>query len=145
MLPTLIAETSPEHWKYVSEGGATIVFSYGGGPSNPRFDGTVLRLRKTRIDRVVDAPIPPEGEEDDPTIQFQQKCTKRMIPQEHLPKLESIDVDRTWLDALADLREAERPFERREKDRIDATRCKGILATDLVGGDWIAVEIKVLL
>ena len=38
--------TSPSDWKYVSEGGATIVFSYA-GPPRPDFKRTVLRLRKS--------------------------------------------------------------------------------------------------
>jgi inositol-pentakisphosphate 2-kinase len=38
--------TSPSDWKYVSEGGATIVFSYV-GPPRPDFKRTVLRLRKS--------------------------------------------------------------------------------------------------
>src|SRR5258708_6482561 len=39
-------KTSPSDWKYVSEGGATIVFSYA-GPPHPDFAHTVLRLRKS--------------------------------------------------------------------------------------------------
>ena len=40
-----VGDTSPHDWKYVSEGGSTIVFSYA-GPPHPHFDGTALRLRK---------------------------------------------------------------------------------------------------
>ncbi|KAG5647307.1 hypothetical protein DXG03_000845 [Asterophora parasitica] len=139
-----VTNTLPDHWKYVSEGGATIVFSYF-GPSNPQFDGTVLRLRKTLATSVEESSFvenTTDGEQDDPMLEFQHKCMERLIPVEHLPRLEPVHIDRTWLESLAALRDAERPEDRRRRDRIDVTRTKGILATDLVGGDWVAVEIK---
>lgn len=40
-----LSTTSPKHWKYISEGGATIVFSYR-GPPHPVFSNSVVRLRK---------------------------------------------------------------------------------------------------
>ncbi|KAG8726080.1 Inositol-pentakisphosphate 2-kinase [Ceratobasidium sp. 428] len=40
-----LAATHPRHWKYISEGGATIVFSYR-GPAHPVFSHSVVRLRK---------------------------------------------------------------------------------------------------
>uniref|UniRef100_D8PUZ6 Inositol-pentakisphosphate 2-kinase n=1 Tax=Schizophyllum commune (strain H4-8 / FGSC 9210) TaxID=578458 RepID=D8PUZ6_SCHCM len=162
-----VTVTSPSDWKYVSEGGATIVFSYA-GPSNPQFDGTVLRLRKCpapmlhRASSIQDAviqeepaPITPQDptspaiitaeeleEPDDPMIEYQARCMERLIPKVHLPRMESVRVERGWLQRLRDLKDGERPPERRAKDQIDVTRRKGVLATDLVGGDTIAVEIK---
>lgn len=41
-----LSTTSPKHWKYISEGGATIVFSYR-GPPHPVFSNSVVRLRKS--------------------------------------------------------------------------------------------------
>ncbi|KAL1744337.1 inositol-pentakisphosphate 2-kinase [Schizophyllum fasciatum] len=160
-------ETAPSDWKYVSEGGATIVFSYA-GPPNPQFDGTVLRLRKCpapilhRVSSIQDAvvqeepaPMNPQAppspavitveeleEPDDPMIEYQARCMERLIPRVHLPRMESVRVERAWLERLRALKDAERPPERRAKDQIDVTRRKGVLATDLVGGDTIAVEIK---
>ena len=158
---TDIADTLPQDWKYVSEGGATIVFSYT-GPPNPRFDETVLRLRKSTVPALAAPTLPshasdldgstwvpdaglvtPEDEPDDPMIEYQQKCMERLIPREHLPRLESVRVDGPWLEALAALHELARPVDRREKDQIDVLRRKGVLATDLVGGEGLAVEIKV--
>ncbi|KAI4524645.1 hypothetical protein K525DRAFT_193558 [Schizophyllum commune Loenen D] len=162
-----VTVTSPSDWKYVSEGGATIVFSYA-GPPNPQFDGTVLRLRKCpapmlhRASSIQDAVIQEEPapmasqdstspaiitaeeleEPDDPMIEYQARCMERLIPKVHLPRMESVRVERSWLERLRDLKDAERPPERRAKDQIDVTRRKGVLATDLVGGDTIAVEIK---
>jgi hypothetical protein len=40
-----LSTTHPKHWKYISEGGATIVFSYR-GPPHPVFSNSVVRLRK---------------------------------------------------------------------------------------------------
>ncbi|RDB21529.1 Inositol-pentakisphosphate 2-kinase [Hypsizygus marmoreus] len=139
-----VSDTFPEHWKYVSEGGATIVFSYN-GPLNPQFNGTVLRLRKStvpavpfRLPNLEDV----QDEPDDPMIEYQHKCMERLIPLEHLPRLESVTVNRAWLEKLIALHNADRPEDRRAKDQVDLARTKGVLATDLVGGDWLAVEIK---
>ena len=146
-----ITDTQPEDWAYVSEGGATIVFSYR-GPPNPTFDGTVLRLRKALVP--VPSAQPTSGarqhansqeveEPDDPTIEYQTKCMSRLIPSQFLPRLETVRLDEPWLEKLVELQNRHRPEIRREKDMIDLDRQKGVLATDLVGGKWIAVEIKV--
>lgn len=150
-----ITDTSPSDWRYVSEGGATIVFSYV-GPPNPEYTGTVLRLRKSaatmgayplgasrsrepspiRIDDTTDEP-------DDPMIEYQRKCMERLIPREHLARLESVRLERGWLKDLVAMHDVVRPTTRSVSDHVDLTRKKGVLATDLVGGDWLAVEIKV--
>ncbi|KAG6814553.1 hypothetical protein H0H92_000081 [Tricholoma furcatifolium] len=135
-------DTLPQHWRYVSEGGATIVFSYV-GPQNNQFDGTVLRLRKAALSiSSSENTVNSQEELDDPMIEFQHKCMERLIPLEHLPRLESVHVARDWLESLISVHDAERPEERRAKDQIDLRRKKGVLATDLVGGDWLSVEIK---
>jgi inositol-pentakisphosphate 2-kinase len=170
------ATTFPSDWKYVSEGGATIVFSYAGLP-RPEFTRTVLRLRKSvthpPLKAIQEPPDPAkewerenkegawtthsisndgaalgtdggkEEEPDDPTIEFQKCVTSLLIPQEHLPHLEPVHVQREWLQDLARLSEAQRPPERRAKDGIDQYKTKAVLATDLVGGKVMAVEIKV--
>lgn len=151
-----VTDTLPTHWKYVSEGGATIVFSYH-GPPNPEFDGTVLRLRKSivpaahKITRASDLVGQREQdlgdvheEPDDPMIEYQTTCMERLIPPEHLPRLESVHVSQAWLEDLISLHDNNRPVDRRDRDQVDLTRTKGVLATDLVGGEWLAVEIKVL-
>ncbi|KAI0723907.1 inositol-pentakisphosphate 2-kinase [Cerioporus squamosus] len=156
-----IADTSPHDWKYISEGGSTIVFSYS-GPAHPHFDGTALRLRKgpvpaheepekytqpqlaETLDLDEDAGVAEEKleEPDDPTIVFQRAVIERLVPKEHLPRLDAVHVERKWLQELADLTEPHRPLERRAKDRIDTSKRKAVLATDLVGGQGWAVEIK---
>jgi inositol-pentakisphosphate 2-kinase len=139
-----VTDTSPQDWKYVSEGGATIVFTYV-GPSHSQYHGMVLRLRKSSATSLDQAGEDREKEDepDDPSIEFQRTCMERLLPSEHLPRLESTHVNRGWLEAVAALHDAERPHERREKDHIDLSRTKAVLATDLVGGEWLAVEIKV--
>lgn len=173
------ATTSPSDWKYVSEGGATIVFSYV-GPPRPDFKRTVLRLRKSVIQpppKPIQKPLDlaeewgrkkedeveeawktylilnesaalredkeEEEEPEDPTIEFQKRVTSLLIPPKHLPRLEPVRVQRDWLQELARLSEAQRPPERRAKDAIDPLKTKAVLATDLVGGKGMAVEIKV--
>ena len=170
--------TSPSDWKYVSEGGATIVFSYV-GPPRADFTQTVLRLRKSvtqpppkpiqkPLDRAeewerkkddeleeawkahlllnegtaLEGDKEEKEEPDDPTIEFQERVTSLLIPLEHLPRLEPARVQREWLLELARLSDAQRPPERRAKDAIDFSRTKAVLATDLVGGKGMAVEIK---
>lgn len=139
-----ISSSKPEDWKYVSEGGATIVFSYI-GHSNAQFDNTVLRLRKATVPYQV---ITPDGislhdEPDDPMVEYQSKCVARLVPQDHLPRLQTVRLDRAWLESLYHLHNGRRPESRINKDGIDFSKSKGVLATDLVGGDWLAVEIKV--
>lgn len=137
--------TSPSDWSYVSEGGATIVFSYT-GPPHPAFSRTVLRLRKAPLEQLLqqDAQSGPDVEEpDDPSIEFQNRVTSLLVPSVHLPRLESVPVTASWLLDLSVLAETSRPPLRRAKDAIDIGRKKAVLATDLVGGKGWAVEIKV--
>ncbi|KAH7915302.1 inositol-pentakisphosphate 2-kinase [Hygrophoropsis aurantiaca] len=137
---TQIVQTQPQDWLYVSEGGATIVFAYA-GPPHPEFDGKVLRLRKKST--IVDATNAVKDEEpDDAMVAFQRRVISRLVPSQHLPELEFVLLDPSWLNKLAELREADRPQMRRSKDRIDSGKTKGILSTDLVGREGLAVEIK---
>lgn len=170
-IPTHVVSTSPtSDWRYVSEGGATIVFSYI-GPPHHQFDGTVLRLKKTTRPQEIShlsngnedktkakfdcSDIHPEKlgkgfddpdcecEPDDASIQFQHKVISRLLPSSHLTRLESVNVERSWLEQLSASHNNIRPLERRKVDHVDVERTRAVLATDLVGGDWIAVEIKV--
>ena len=143
-----VVHTRPSDWKYVSEGGSTIVFSYA-GPPHPKFNGTVLRLKKTSVpgstrpkNYAQSDSESGDDEKDDP-VHYQTKCMQRLIPPEYLPCLETVGLDRPWLEAMVGLHDSVRPEARREKNGIDLERKKGILATDLVGGNWLAVEIKV--
>ncbi|PSS36810.1 hypothetical protein PHLCEN_2v1354 [Hermanssonia centrifuga] len=135
--------TSPSDWRYIAEGGSSIVFFYN-GPPNPDFDATALRLRKTANDvfPVIDESVE-EEEPDDPTILFQHQVIQRLMPAEYLPRLDAVRVGKEWLEELKKLNEEIRPLERREKDGIDVRKRKAVLATDLVGGtNGFTVEIK---
>ncbi|KAG9035158.1 Inositol-pentakisphosphate 2-kinase [Serendipita sp. 407] len=137
--PTTTAVTD---WAYVSEGGATMVFSYV-GQKHPTFTHRVLRVRKVALghyDEVDDEEA--KEEPDDPSIAFQNSVIALLLPTDHLPKLESVHVNRQWLKELALSATNKRPELRRLKDDIDLTRKKAVLATDLVGGRGWAVEIK---
>ncbi|KAK0239604.1 inositol-pentakisphosphate 2-kinase [Armillaria nabsnona] len=141
-----ITATLPSHWKYISEGGATIVFSYV-GPPNPDFDGMVLRLRKSGVqtpvlEKQAFGTVAEEEEPDDSSIVFQETCMKRLIPSVHLPKLQSVQVEKAWLEVLSQAHQQDRPLQRTASGGIDTTKNKAVLATDLVGGSGLAVEIK---
>ena len=139
-----VTSTALTHWKYISEGGSSIVFSYT-GPSSAEFDRTALRLRKAPHGALME-PLSDDqqiaGDPDDPTIVFQCEVIERLLPEEFLPRLEAVHVSRMWLEGLAQLTEEKRPAERRAKDAIDTRKRKAVLATDLVGGKGFAVEIK---
>lgn len=143
-MATSVTTTAPEHWRYIAEGGASIVFSYC-GPAHPTFTGTALRLRKVPNDSSLDqtAPTGDQIEQDDPSISFQQRVIQRLIPLAHLPHLRSVHVSQEWLEELKRWTEEARPIERRTRDGIDVSRATALLVTDLVGGDALAVEIKV--
>lgn len=136
--------TSPSDWRYVSEGGATIVFSYV-GIQIAEFAGMVLRLRKAKLASIpssLSSLSPPPAseqdkefarEEEDPTILFQERVTSRLITLEHLPKLVSCRVSYELLSALRDASDFVRPKERTLIDGIDTRKRRAVLATDLVG------------
>ncbi|KAF7326188.1 Inositol-pentakisphosphate 2-kinase [Mycena kentingensis (nom. inval.)] len=134
-----LSETRPDDWAYLSEGGATIVFSYAGAP-NPAFDGKVLRVRKRPIN-VDDAEE--HAEDEDPSVVFHQCVIERIVPSEYLVRPEPLVPPPTeWLQDLAGAADVSRPAERRYKDTVDVKTPRLALATDLVGGEGVAVEIK---
>lgn len=138
-----VTTTSPTHWKYISEGGASIVFSYV-GPSNQAFNHTALRLRKAPLE-TLNEPLSEEQQledPDDPSIAFQHQVIERLLPEEFLPRLEGVHVNRAWLEGLARIADEHRPPERKARDAVDTRKKKATLATDLVGGKGLAVEIK---
>jgi inositol-pentakisphosphate 2-kinase len=81
---------------------------------------------------------------DDPMIAFQENIISKLVPSEFLPSLVVVMLDEDWLRSLVVLRDGDRPAERRQTDQIDVRRNKGVLATDLIGGTPIAIEIKVV-
>ncbi|KAF8584072.1 hypothetical protein K439DRAFT_1346870 [Ramaria rubella] len=133
-------------WSYLSEGGATIVFSYVGLDST--YNGTVLRLRKLPRQNAVLSHLTTlsnidvqEEAKDDPSIAFQDVISN-LIPRKHLPRLQTVKLSSPWLEALESVTDVHRPPERRANDGIDTFKRKGVLATDLVGGNGWTVEIK---
>lgn len=144
-------KTTATDWRYVSEGGATIVFSYTGAESDP--GGMVLRLRKAPVVEIesIQPPTNAQAEDsefsaepDDPTILFQSRVTSHLVPPAHLPRLVSCRVSHALLSSLSVLSNSLRPPERTRKDAIDTRKRRAVLATDLIGHDALsfAVEIK---
>ncbi|KAJ3922340.1 inositol-pentakisphosphate 2-kinase [Lentinula edodes] len=126
--PLDLTDTYPDHWKYLSEGGATLVFSYA-GPQDERFHNKVLRLGKNNT--VV--------EDEDSLILFQTEVISRLVLQKHLAVLETVLLSSSWLESLSSLCKKSRPDWR--TGDIDTNRTKGFLATNLVSSP-ISVEIK---
>ena len=128
-----LSQTSPSEWKYISEGGANVVFSYN-GLYHPILSGRVLRLRKASRER--HAP-------DDDLVAFQQNVVSRLLDPSCLPDLQTIPLQADWVEALSIHHESFRPQERRSTSVIDCSRPTGVLAPDLIGGLSCAVEVKV--
>lgn len=140
-----VTTTSPSHWHYLSEGGASIVFAYR-GPSNPHLDNMVLRLRKAPVnDPHVHTDEELDDEPDDASIVFQERVISKLVPREYLPKMLVAKVGKEWLSALSERVKSSgvRPTSRQEVDDIDVRHRKAVLSNDLVGHDGLAVEIKV--
>lgn len=128
-------------WKYLNEGGATIVFSYV-GPEHPNFSGNVLRLRKSPVGAASPS-HPPVDEPDDPSVAFQSKVISRLLPSSILPTLHVVSVSPAWLQSLGTAAEQSRPISRRNSDQLDSTRTKGVLTTNLIEPPGLSLEIKV--
>jgi inositol-pentakisphosphate 2-kinase len=136
-----LSETSPAEWKYISEGGATIVFSYR-GPCHPILTGRVLRLSKTPC-RGGGTSLRVSNDQTRLAAEFQQKIISRLLHPSHLVDLQAVPLESQWLEAFAIYHELSRPQERRSTSNIDRTNYTGFLAPDLMSGLSCAVEIKV--
>ena len=144
MATSSVSQSLIEDWKYLAEGGSTIVFAYI-GPAHYIISNKVLRLRKVKhqtTGTTEDALAPPLIDFDDPAIAFQETVIRRLIPDELLPLLEVVSVDRNWVQCLAEAAEAHRPEARRLVDRIDLDRGTAVVADNLIGGAGLAVEVK---
>ena len=137
-----VTSTLVTHWKYLNEGGASLVLAYT-GPSDIRFDNSILRLRKSPIHpSTPHQPIPTPA--DDPTVVFQAHVISPLLNSRYLPTLHIVALGPLWLSELARSIHDLRPKTRSDADQIDLTRASGVLATNVIGTTGIAVEIKVL-
>ncbi|KAI0053898.1 hypothetical protein FA95DRAFT_1551673 [Auriscalpium vulgare] len=139
-MTTSPSDTSASDWRYVSEGGATAVFSYR-GPSHPSFSSRVLRLRKRPHTLPVED-VPSTADLVDPLVEFQQKVIARLIDPDYLVEFKVVPLTQAWLVDFALHHEQSRPLGRRSVDGIDIYKLSAILATDLVGGQVCSIEIK---
>lgn len=137
-----LSKTSPAQWKYISEGGATIVFSYI-GPHHAIFTGKALRLRKTSREEGPHKLHPVFDDQPDFSITFQQRIISRLLDPSYLPNLQVVALQAEWIEAFSTYHESFRPQGRRDISTIDCTRRTGVLAPDLIGGSYCAVEVKV--
>lgn len=132
-----VSNTSPADWKYVAEGGATIVFAYL-GPLLPSLTGTVLRLRKVKHGKLRNKDIEygnAEGnqvgehreqdeEPDDPSIHFQRYIISKLIPEQFRVDLRVVKLDQQWLAAFAQFHDGNPPGDDAEtaSSNIDVVR-----------------------
>ena len=128
-----LSRTSPNDWKYISEGGATLVFSYR-GPPHPILTGKVLRLKKASTSHA--------GDDND--VPFQQKIISRLVDPTYLVHLQIVPLETRWVEAFARHHESSRPLERRRTSTVDSSRHTAVLASDLVSDIPCAVEVKVV-
>lgn len=130
----LSTATSSDHWRYLSEGGATIVFSYSG--PDERFHDVVLRISKGGHfgSRTT------EDEALDTSIMFQSEIISRLVPHEYLLDIAMVSIRRSWLEALSVLSASSRPASR--ADSINTSQTRALLVPNLVSSP-ISVEIKV--
>jgi inositol-pentakisphosphate 2-kinase len=136
-----ITTTRPKDWKYVAEGGASLVVRYVGPPS-ATLSSRVLRVRKRPIATSVKSTTLSEGIEQE-ILNFQADIVSSILPHGCIPILHPAIVDPTWLEELAARTELMRPLARREVDCIDVSRPYAIVAPNLIGEMGVTVEIKV--
>jgi inositol-pentakisphosphate 2-kinase len=134
-----LSHTAPAQWNYISEGGATIVFSYS-GPHDPVLTGNVLRLRKTSR---ANGPRKLNSPSADLCVTFHQKIISRLLDPSDLPDLRVVPLQTDWVVAFSIHHESFRPQERRSISMIDCSARSAVLAPDLIGGLPCVVEIKV--
>ena len=160
--PLDVTCTSPEDWNYISEGGATIVLSYQ-GTYHSDLTGRVLRLPKARrstssVENPTsntqdgyshEADFPSESGQKRDVFSaklFQDEVIAKYLSPRYLPGLRLASTNKDWLRRLSRVVESFRPSERREVDGIACEQQnRAFLATDLVGKDGLAIEIKVSL
>ena len=130
-----LSSTSPTHWSYIAEGGATIVFAYK-GPPNDTFSNTVLRCRKATADEE-------DAEQDDKSVAFQTHVIEAVVSRQLLPHLRNINVDSAWMQELEHLTDLQRPQHRRERASLDCSRSKAVITDNAIGTTGWAAEIKV--
>ncbi|ODO10002.1 hypothetical protein I350_02226 [Cryptococcus amylolentus CBS 6273] len=140
--PSPSLDTAPEDWPYTAEGGAHIVFSYG-GPSSPAYDGKVLRLRKP------DCP-PPSSDHQTLQNKWRYELLPRLLPRELLAESREVIVEAGWFRELLILADKVRPDSRKQgvvlADMVE-TSGNGLLMDDATavvkeGLESLAVEIK---
>lgn len=133
-----LSDTNSSDWRYLAEGGATMVFSYT-GPSHPVYSAMVLRARK----RIFTSQYGLMQVHEDNNFLFHRTVIMRILDSEFLPVLLPAHASRDWLFQLTESAEKWRPEERRAVNGLDPTNCSLTLATDLVGRQGLVVEIKV--
>lgn len=132
-----VRSSSPAEWRYVAEGGANLVVAYTG--SLQLLDNSVLRVRKRAVLQQQLA-----NDEEDASVAFTDAVVLPLLGGSGTPVLQSVRVDRAWLEQLAAHVEPARPASRRAVDVIDTLRSHVVLTANLLPSQpgVLGVEIK---
>ncbi|KAK1925792.1 inositol-pentakisphosphate 2-kinase, partial [Papiliotrema laurentii] len=95
--------TAPSDWRYRTEGGAHLIFTYAG--SSPSFSGRVLRIRK---------PTSPMDAHEAAGILWKEKLLPKLISSSLLLGSKAVDLDTEWVKTLLGEAEGARPRSRRQ-------------------------------
>jgi len=147
MLRADSSSTTVADWTYIAEGGDTMVLAYTGQP-RADLDRTVLRLKKLRRNPTMlpdgSGPYAPEPVTDDNfTLRYQHEIIERLLPTKLLPRYGTAQVTPQWLASVNDAMENKRPAQRLIDDYISLRQSRGLLATNLIAGNGVVVELKV--
>mgnify|MGYP002718871459 CR=1 FL=1 len=101
--PGSVKDTAPSEWRYRTEGGAHLIFTYAG--SSPSLSGRVLRIRK---------PTSPMDAHEAAGILWKEKLLPKLISSSLLLGSKAVDLDTEWVKTLLGEAEKARPESRRQ-------------------------------
>ena len=147
-LNDLLQQTRPEEWKYLSEGGANVVYVYRGW--REAFKDKALRIKK-RAPGIGSSVS--RRQSTTPNDYWQEKMLPHVLQHADrdarglLPTRKKMHVNRLWIRAMNDQSKKDRPAHRLQSEYADLENCDQdslvVLTDDLIGGaGHIAIEIK---
>jgi inositol-pentakisphosphate 2-kinase len=147
-LDALLQQTRPVEWKYLSEGGANVVYVYRGWREG--FKNKALRIKK--ISPVVKS-SQSERQSTTPNDYWQEKILPHVLRHVDrdarglLPTRRKMRVTSLWISAMDQYSKKDRPAHRLQSGYADLERRDEhslvVLTDDLIGGaGHIAIEIK---
>jgi len=151
-LDALLQQTRPEEWKYLSEGGANVVYVYRGW--REVFKDKALRIKKrSPVGRSSLFELPPRRQSTTPNDHWQERLLPHVLRHADrdarglLPMRMKMQVNSLWIWAMGNHSKKDRPAHRLQSEYADLEdrdrESLVVLTDDLIGGaGHIAVEIK---